>query len=65
MGLIKNIGMAILIISLFVWIVYILFIFIPALQTDMSNAKVVEQGFILSFICGGFATLGAIMVKKE
>jgi uncharacterized membrane protein (DUF485 family) len=63
MGLIRKIGMTILIISLLIWIIYIMFIFIPTFQADINNTEIVGKGLIFTLIIGGFATLGGILTK--
>ena len=64
MRLIRNIGITILVTSLLIWAVYIMFIFIPALQADITNSEIVGEGLIISLIVGGFATLGAILARQ-
>lgn len=60
---IKAFGIAIFFISMVVFAIYCLYIYIPALTSDMTNADVVMNAVWWGLGCGVVGTIGLILAR--
>lgn len=60
----ETIGMGMFISALIVFTAYSLYVYIPALQADMTNADAVIKAIYVGLGCGIFGTIGLLLAKR-
>ena len=63
-GQLETFGMGMFILSIFIFAVYTLYFYIPALQADMTNTDVVMKAVYVGLVCGITGTIGLLLAKR-
>lgn len=64
MDLLRKSGFIIVVVSLLLWLSYLLFIFLPAFGTNAEDPTLVGEALTVTLIIGGFAAISSIIAKK-
>ncbi|MCX6747252.1 MAG: hypothetical protein NTU63_03930 [Candidatus Pacearchaeota archaeon] len=64
MDLFRKSGFIIIVVSLIIWVGYLLFIFLPAFTTNVNNPKLIGEALTITLILGGFAAITSIITGK-
>jgi len=60
----ETFGMGMFVAAVVVFAAYSLYVYIPALQADMTNANAVMRAIYVGFGCGIFGTIGLLLAKQ-
>ncbi len=61
----NKIGLILFLGSLVVLTLYILFVYIPALQTDITNSNALMNAIWVSLVCGIVMIIGVVIARQK
>lgn len=65
MGMTGRVGLILMVLSGFGWIVYMLAVFAPAFHGDVSDFNIPGQALLATTICGVSVLLGWFLMKEN